>query len=50
MGIRYPSLTPIDNPELKVINVTKTPFQTQGTQNYNKAAQLFGKSLIREVK
>ena len=50
MGIRYPSLTPIDNPELKVINVNKTPFQTQGTQNYNKAAQLFGKSLIREVK
>ena len=50
MGIRYPSLTPIDNPELKVININKSPFQTQGTQNYNKAAQLFGKSLIREVK
>ena len=50
MGIRYPKLTPINNPELKVINVTKNPFQTQGSQNYDKATQIFGKTLIREVK
>lgn len=50
MGIRYPKLTPINNPELKVINVTKNPFQTQGSQNLDKATQIFGKTLIREVK
>ncbi len=50
MGIRYPKLTPINNPELKVINMAKSPFQTQSSQNLDKATELFGKSLIREVK
>ncbi|MBR2890863.1 MAG: DNA polymerase III subunit gamma/tau [Bacilli bacterium] len=50
MGIRYPKLTPINNPELKVINMTKNPFQTQSSQNLDKATQMFGKTLIREVK
>ena len=50
MGIKFPSLTPIKNPELKVINVTKENFQTNSSRNYDKAKEMFGQSLIREVK
>ena len=51
MGIKYPKLSPINNPELKVINiVNKDSFQTTSSQNYDKAKELFGSSLIREVK
>lgn len=50
MGIKFPSLTPIKNPELKVINVTKDNFQTNSSRNYDKAKEMFGQSLIREVK
>ena len=50
MGIKFPTLTPIKNPELKVINVTKENFQTNSSRNYDKAKEMFGQSLIREVK
>ena len=50
MGIKYPTLTPINNPELKVINISSQSFQTQKTQNYDKAVELFGADIIKEVK
>lgn len=50
MGIKFPTLTPIKNPELKVINIAKENFQTASSRNYDKAKELFGQSLIREVK
>ena len=50
MGIKYPVLTPINNPELKVINVSAQSFQTQKSQNYDKAVELFGADIIKEVK
>ena len=50
MGIKYPTLTPINNPELRVINLTTPTFKTQKSQNYDKAVELFGESIIKEVK
>lgn len=50
MGIKFPTLTPIKNPELKVINVAKENFQTASSRNLDKAKEIFGQSLIREVK
>ena len=50
MGIKYPVLKPINNPELKVINITENSFQTTRTQNYDKVVEMFGKDLVKEVK
>lgn len=50
MGIKFPTLTPIKNPELKVVNVAKENFQTTSSRNLDKAKEMFGQSLIREVK
>ena len=48
MGIKYPKLTPIKNPELKVINITKDTFSKDRNESIKKAEELFGKSLIKE--
>ncbi len=45
MGTRYPKLTPINNPELRII---KKSFVDEKTSSYNKAVNLFGENLIRE--
>ena len=51
MGVKYPTLSPIKNPELKVINVVnRDNFKTTSAQNYDKAKQIFGQNLIKEVK
>ena len=51
MGVKYPTLSPINNPELKVINVVnKENFKTTSAQNYDRAKQIFGQNLIKEVK
>ena len=51
MGVKYPTLSPINNPELKVINVVnRDSFKTASAQNYDKAKQIFGQNLIKEVK
>ena len=36
--------------QLGKINVTKENFQTNSSRNYDKAKEMFGQSLIREVK
>ncbi len=45
MGTRYPKLTPINNPELRII---KKSFVDEKNSSYNKAVDLFGENLIRE--
>jgi hypothetical protein len=45
MGTVYPKLTPINNPELKIV---KKSFVDEKNSSYNKAVDLFGKNLIRE--
>ena len=45
MGTRYPKLTPINNPELRII---KKSFVDEKNASYNKAVDLFGENLIRE--
>ena len=44
-GTRYPKLTPINNPELKII---KKSFVDEKNSSYNKALDLFGENLIKE--
>lgn len=48
MGIKYPKLKPINNPELRVINIIKDNFVTNKSESYMKAEELFGKNLIKE--
>ena len=48
-GIQYPRLKPINNPELKVINISSSQFQTQESRTKEKAFELFGKELVKEV-
>ena len=45
MGTRYPKLTPINNPELRII---KKSFVDEKNASYNKALDLFGENLIKE--
>lgn len=45
MGTRFPKLTPINNPELKII---KKSFVDEKSPSYNKAVDLFGENLIKE--
>ncbi len=45
MGTRFPKLTPINNPELKVI---KNSFVDDKGESYNQAVDLFGTNLIKE--
>ena len=45
MGTRYPKLTPINNPELRII---KKSFVDEKSASYNKAVDLFGENLIKE--
>ena len=45
MGTRYPKLTPINTPELRII---KKSFVDEKNSSYNKAVDLFGENLIRE--
>lgn len=44
-GTRFPKLTPINNPELKII---KKSFVDEKSPSYNKAVDLFGENLIKE--
>lgn len=45
MGTRFPKLTPINNPELRII---KKSFVDEKNASYNKALDLFGENLIKE--
>jgi hypothetical protein len=45
MGVKYPKLTPIQNPELKVIQVNQDAFN-QKDESLRKAEEIFGKDLI----
>ena len=50
-GVKYPTLPPINNPELRVINVVnRDSFKSTSAQNLDKATQFFGQNLIKEVK
>ena len=44
-GTKYPKLTPINSPELRII---KKSFVDEKNASYNRAVDLFGKNLIKE--
>jgi hypothetical protein len=45
MGMRFPKLTPINNPELKII---KKSFVDEKSESYKQAVDLFGEDLIKK--
>lgn len=45
MGFKYPKLSPINNPELKIITLRENKETKEGT--YNKAVSIFGKQITR---
>ena len=49
MGIKFPQLSPINNPELKVINISNHATFSNKAKNYEKAVELFGANIIKEV-
>lgn len=47
MGIKYPTLTPINNPELRIIKTTKENITINKSNSEKKAEELFGPKLIK---
>ena len=45
MGMRFPKLTPINNPELRII---KKSFVDEQSESYKQAVDLFGEDLIKK--
>ena len=45
MGMRFPKLTPIDSPDLKII---KKSFVNEKSESYKQAVDLFGEDLIKK--
>ena len=47
MGVRFPKLKPLDNPDLRVIEEVQSPFLTEKNKAVEKAKSLFGDGFIK---
>lgn len=48
MGIKYPKLTPIKNPELKIVVVNSTNLMSKKNQSVHKAQSFFGEDMVEK--
>ncbi|HOI46772.1 MAG TPA: DNA polymerase III subunit gamma/tau [Bacilli bacterium] len=47
MGVKFPKLKPIDNPDLRVADEIESPLTTEKNKTVEKARSLFGEGLIK---
>ena len=48
MGIKYPKLTPIKNPELKIVVVNSANLMSKKNQSVHKAQSFFGEDMVEK--
>jgi len=47
MGVKFPKLKPLDNPDLKVVEESESPFLNEKNKAVEKAKSLFGDGLVK---